>query len=295
MLLFGMIIGFLNTVMGGRKVGAAAAIIFVLISPVAAVVGQNALAGACLMALACIFVGTSAYWQRYGGFSTILVGIAFIMASPVVILDKLSVDIAQSKFLFAVLIGTAVSAFWPVVLVPLMQPVTGLPASLRYDKSDTLRYLIAITVLVSAAMYYALQFARNSHGVWLPLTLIMVLRVGADQTKHRAFQRVWGTIAGAVVAALAASVVHERWALMVLIAIAFLGLAATMGREPYALFAFFLTTLVLLGVSFSEPAVQASYQRIVYTALGSAIALIAYLAKVTVARILAQRRSAANE
>lgn len=289
MLLYGSIIGFLNTAIGGRKVGAAASAIFMLITPVAAVVGMNALAGTCLMALACMFVGTSAYWARYGGFGTILVGIAFIMASPAAVLDKLDVGPAGTRYLFGVLIGTAVCAFWPVVIVPFLQPTQGLPAALRNTKPDTMRYLVAITVLVSASMYYALEYARNTHGVWLPLTLIMVLKVGAQATKQRAFQRVWGTIAGAIFASVAASFIHEKWALIALILVALLGMSATVGREPYALFAFFLTTLVLLSVSFSEPAVEASYQRIFYTVLGSAIALAAYWVKLGVARIVNER------
>ena len=88
-LLYASIIGFLNTVAGGRRVGAAASVVFLLVAPVALVVGVNPFAGACLMALACLFVGTSAYWQRFGGFGTILVGMAFIMASPASVVNRL--------------------------------------------------------------------------------------------------------------------------------------------------------------------------------------------------------------
>ena len=168
-----------------------------------------------------------------------------------------------------------------------------IPLDQRYSKPDTIRYVAAITVLVSSSMFYALAFARDTNGVWLPLTLIMVLRVGADATRHRAFQRLWGTIAGAAFAAVAASLVHPQWAIAALIVIALLGMFATMGREPYGLFAFFLTTLVLLATSAGEPVLEASYQRVLYTAIGAALALAAYGAKIGIADLVQHRRHTA--
>lgn len=292
-LLYASIIGFLNTVAGGRRVGAAASVVFLLVAPVALVVGVNPFAGACLMALACLFVGTSAYWQRFGGFGTILVGMAFIMASPASVVNRLDGGPSQTWYLVAVLIGAACCAFWPVVVAPWMHAVQAIPLDQRYSKPDTIRYVAAITVLVSSSMFYALAFARDTNGVWLPLTLIMVLRVGADATRHRAFQRLWGTIAGAAFAAVAASLVHPQWAIAALIVIALLGMFATMGREPYGLFAFFLTTLVLLATSAGEPVLEASYQRVLYTAIGAALALAAYGAKIGIADLVQHRRHTA--
>ena len=57
-----------------------------------------------------------------------------------------------------------------------------------------------------------------------------------------------------------------------------------MGREPYGRFVFFLTILILTGVSAGEPPLEASLQRIWFTLLGCGIAIAVYLAKVTYLR-----------
>ena len=51
-------------------------------------------------------------------------------------------------------------------------------------------------------------------GVWLPLTLLMVLQVAPTDTKRRALQRVWGTIAGAVFAAVVATAFQGTWVVL---------------------------------------------------------------------------------
>ena len=80
--------------------------------------------------------------------------------------------------------------------------------------------------------------------------------------------------------------------LLVLWALLLLGMLAMAGREPYSLFAFFLTAVVLLGVSATEPAAEASAQRIMYTVLGAAIALAVYFLTVAMARRAADRATA---
>ncbi len=277
MLLFGTLIGFLNTATAGRRLGAAATIAFVLVAPVALVAGQDPLAGTCLMALGCLVVGTSAYWQRFSAFNAGLTGTLFILASPAAQADLLDGGPAQSEYLLAIMLGTLLCGLWPVVILPLLHFVKDVPIEAHHEKGDTLRYVLTITVLVSATTFYALAFARDSNGLWLPLTLLMVLQIAPDTTRHRAFQRVYGTIAGALTAAVAATVFHGTWILAGIGIIAFFGLLATMGRQPYSYYAFFLTILVLLGVSATEPPVEASLQRILYTVIGCALALAAYV------------------
>ena len=277
MLLFGTLVGFLNTAAAGRRLGAAATIAFVLVAPVALVAGQDPVAGTCLMALGCLAVGTSAYWQRFSAFNVGLTGTLFILASPAAQADLLDGGRAQSEYLLAVLLGTLLCGLWPVAILPLMHFVKDIPLEAHHKKADTFRYVVSVTILVSATTFYALAFARDSNGLWLPLTLLMVLQVAPDTTRHRAFQRVYGTIAGALASAVLATVFHGTWVIAVVAVIAFFGLLATMGHQPYSVYAFFLTVLVLLGVSATEPPLEASLQRIVYTVIGCALALTAYL------------------
>ena len=193
--------------------------------------------------------------------------------------DLLEGGPAQSKYLFAILVGTIACAFWPVIFAPMMGVVKDIPKTLHNTRADTTRYLVTMTILVSLSTFYALAYARDSNGVWLPLTLLMVLQVAPGATKHRALQRAYGTVAGAVLSAVVATAFHSTWVIAVIAMIAFLGLLATVGREPYSVFAFFLTILVLLGVSATEPPLEASMQRIVYTGIGCAIALALYSLK----------------
>jgi hypothetical protein len=275
MLLFGSMVGFLGTAVGGRRVGAAASLVFVLVIPPAVMTGSNALAGASLMALVCVMVGAATYWKRLSPFAPILAGVAFMLTAPVGLSEKMIGGPTETKYMLGVLAGTALCAFWPVVILPMRLKLTPVSAQVRNPLSQTVIYTTTLAILVSGATYYALEGGRTTHGVWLPLTLIMVLQVTPGATRHRMIQRVIGTVAGAAVAVLVATFVEPQWAVTLVLLIALLGLYDRVGREPYAVFAFFLTTLVLLGASASESAVVASEQRVLYTVAGVLLALVA--------------------
>lgn len=289
MLLFGALTGFLNTAVGGRRVGAAAALVFVLVVPASVMAGGNALAGASLMALACVLVGAAGHWERLVKLApTALVGMVFLVAAPAPVAQKLIGGPAESRYLFAILFATAVCAFWPVVILPRVMTIEAVPSDRQNSMVDTVRYASVLAVLVSCTTYWVLA-SRTSHGVWLPLTLIMVLQVTPGATRHRLFQRVYGTVGGAIAAAVIATFVHEQWAIGLVLIITLVGMFASLGREPYAVFAFFLTSLILIGVSASEPAIVASEQRVLDTVLGAAMALVAIVSSEFIARRFGQK------
>ena len=292
MLLFGTLAGLISTIAGGRKVGSAAAITFVLAAPVALIAGQDPIAGTCVMALASLLIGGAAYYKRYSGFNIILVGILFVVTSPAALAAQLDGGLGQNEYLLKILIGTAICGFWPVIVVPFLHGVMNVPIEATFEKQDTVRYAVALAVLVSITTLFALTWGKDTHGVWLPLTLIMVMQVEPGTAPHRTTQRMYGTVAGALVAAVLATYLHGPWALGVIMAITTLGLIFTVGREPYARFVFFLTVLVLMGVSAGEPPIDATFERILYTLLGCAIALGAYYAKLALTKRTATQDSA---
>jgi hypothetical protein len=275
MLLFGSMVGFLGTAVGGRRVGAAASLVFILVIPGAVMSGSNALAGASLMALACVMVGAATYWKRLSPFAPILAGVAFMLTAPRGLSEKMIGGPTETRYMLAVLAFTALCAFWPVVLLPFFLKMAPVSAQVHNSLSQTVIYTATLAIMVSAGTYYALEGGRTTHGVWLPLTLIMVLQVTPGATRHRIIQRVVGTIAGAVVAVLVATFVEPHWAVTLVLLVLLLGLYDRVGREPYELFAFFLTALVLLGASASESALVASEQRVLYTLAGVVLALVA--------------------
>lgn len=282
MLLFGALAGYMNTITGGRRVGAAAAVAFVLAAPIALVAGQDPIAGASVMTLACLLVGFAVYFKRYSGFSILLVGILFIVTSPSALADKFDGGTVQEEYLLSVLVGTAICAFWPVLIVPALHGAKNVPRSMTNAWMDTTRYAVSLAILVGLTTFYAIEWGADSHGVWLPLTLLMVMQVQPGSTPYRSAHRVAGTIAGTIFVSVYVTVFHNPWATGVLLIAATLALIWLVGSHPYWRWVFAMTVLVVGGVSAGEPVLDASAERIVYTLIGSAIALAVYGLKIAV-------------
>lgn len=285
MLLFGSMVGFLNTSVAGRRVGAATALVFVLVAPVAVLAGENPLAGASLLALGALLVGGASWWVRLTKLGpTVLVGMVFLVGAPAAVANRMIGGATETRYLLGVLIATAVCAFWPVVVLPRLVPVTPVAADEHNPMVNVVTYTGVFAVLIMATTYWALEFGHATHGIWLPLTIVMILQVTPEATRHRLIHRVGGTTLGAVTAVALVTFIPPGWGIHLAIAVVFVGVYATMGREPYAVFVFFLTTLVLIGVSASEPAVLGGEQRLVYTLAGAVLACVALLVMELVSR-----------
>jgi uncharacterized membrane protein YccC len=86
------------------------------------------------------------------------------------------------------------------------------------------------------------------HGAWLAMTSIIVLQPYSSGTLRRGVQRVGGTIAGGVLAAILAAALHSEAGLIVAITVTSVLTLATYAVD-YAWYCFFLTpTFVLLGL-----------------------------------------------
>jgi hypothetical protein len=136
-----------------------------------------------------------------------------------------------------------------------------------------LRFGVALAVGV--ALYRALGL--HDHGYWIPLTLLFVLRPERDETDRRLILRAVGTLLGlAIATGLAAAFSGtEPW---VVIALG-ISAALTFGllTVQYALFTAAITTyVVLLTDTLGEPALDADWQRVLGTAIGIAIAYLAF-------------------
>lgn len=285
MLLFGALVGFLNTSIAGRRVGAAAALVFVLVAPVSVLAGENSLAGASLLALGALLVGGASYWTRLTKLGpSVLVGMVFLVGAPAAVASRMIGGATETRYLLGVLIATTVCAFWPVVVLPRLVSITPIPADDHNPLVNVIPYTGVFAVLIMATSYWALAFGHRIHGIWLPLTIVMVLQVTPEATRHRLIHRVGGTTLGAITAVTIVMLVPPGWGIHLTIAVTFVGLYATMGREPYAVFVFFLTTLVLIGVSASESAVVGGEQRLLYTLIGAALATVAALLMAAISR-----------
>jgi uncharacterized membrane protein YccC len=134
---------------------------------------------------------------------------------------------------------------------------------------------LAVTLAFAVALQHRVPLA---HGQWIGLTVVLVLRPDFSSTFTRGIGRVAGTVAGAVLASLIAALHPGEGAYLVL-AIAFAALAFALFNVGYALFSLAITGYVVYLLAFGgAPEHAAAFDRVSATALGGAIALLAYAA-----------------
>jgi uncharacterized membrane protein YccC len=113
-------------------------------------------------------------------------------------------------------------------------------------QSMMMRHALRIMV-VGAVDVLLMRMVHVTHGSWLAMTSIIVLQPGAG-TLRRGAQRVGGTIAGGVLAAIFAVTVHSYAGLIVVITVTSVLTLATYAID-YGWYSFFLTpTFVLLAL-----------------------------------------------
>jgi uncharacterized membrane protein YccC len=143
--------------------------------------------------------------------------------------------------------------------------------------SVAFRHAVRSAVTLTATLWVARQL-QLPHGYWLPMTAAIVLRPDFAATFNFGLLRVVGTILGLVLTtALLHFTPHEAWAhlaLMAVLCMAFRYLAtAHYGVAVAALTGTVVILLSFEGVNSSD----AVMDRVINTALGSGIALIAYV------------------
>jgi len=103
-------------------------------------------------------------------------------------------------------------------------------------------------LVVGAVDVLLMRTVHVRHGAWLAMTSIIVLQPYSSGTLRRGVQRVGGTIAGGVLAAILAAALHSEAGLIVAITITSVLTLATYAVN-YAWYCFFLTpTFVLLAL-----------------------------------------------
>ncbi|HEU5270511.1 MAG TPA: FUSC family protein [Jatrophihabitans sp.] len=159
----------------------------------------------------------------------------------------------------------------------LRDPLAVLRANLR-PGSPAARHALRLAVLVPATDL-AIRAVGVQRGYWVALTILVVLRPDFSATFQRSLMRVIGTVIGLVLASL---LVHyllgdSTPALIGLVTVAFFGMRmagpANLGLSSVFLAAVVVVLLSLIGV----PAHSTVVVRLVDTAIGGGIALVAVL------------------
>ncbi len=137
-----------------------------------------------------------------------------------------------------------------------------------------LRFGAALAIGVAA--YWLL--GMESHGFWIPLTILFVLRPEQDETFRRLVLRGVGTAVGLVVATALSFWLHDDGVALAIALTLATGFAYGLLTVQYALFTAAITTYaVLLADTLGEPAIDAAGQRAGATAIGILIAGMAFV------------------
>jgi uncharacterized membrane protein YccC len=136
----------------------------------------------------------------------------------------------------------------------------------------------ALRLGVTAALAEVMVVATGlREGRWVVLTLFIVLRPDYGSTVFRSTQRAVGTALGVGLGAAATQVAHLGRSELVAIAGVTVAAAFAFVDVAYVLFAAFLSTFVVVLLDIlGSPAVPTATARLADTAIGAALALIAY-------------------
>jgi len=144
-------------------------------------------------------------------------------------------------------------------------------------QSQSARHAIRFGAVLAAGVAAYWLLGMDDHGYWIPLTILFVMRPERDETDHRLVLRALGTVLGLVLAtALAETFGGEDLILGAALTVA---AAFSFGllTVQYALFTTAITTfVVLMSTTLGEGAFEAAGQRATGTALGIAIAFLAW-------------------
>ena len=146
-------------------------------------------------------------------------------------------------------------------------------------KSSHFRHAVRITVaLLLGYAFSKLHFLGIGHSYWILITIIAIMRPAYSTTKHRNLLRLYGTFAGAVIAYLLLTFVHNNTVLL-FIMLSSMILCFALLKGKYAWAVFFMTIYIFIAFNFMSPGnVNGIFKdRIIDTAIAGIIAfLVAY-------------------
>ncbi len=128
--------------------------------------------------------------------------------------------------------------------------------------------------VVAAVDVVLMRFFRVQHGYWMAMTSIIVLQPYRSGTARKGAERVGGTIAGGVLAAVLAVLIHGKLGLVAAVTVLSTLTLATYAVD-YAWYSFFLTpTFVLLSLPYARDWRFAGV-RMETTVVGAVVAVLA--------------------
>ncbi|GAA2615050.1 FUSC family protein [Streptomyces axinellae] len=143
-------------------------------------------------------------------------------------------------------------------------------------KSPILRHALRVSAVASVG-YVLGKSLPPSHGYWVPLTAVVVLRPDFSRTYERGVGRFVGTLIGVGVAGTVMALAHPGPYLNAALAVVSVGFMYLLMRTGYAIAqictgSYVVFLLGILGAQWAETA----FERVWLTALGGVLAMISY-------------------
>lgn len=153
--------------------------------------------------------------------------------------------------------------------------LTILRANLTFS-SQVCRHAVRLAVTLAVAVGAA-DLIDLPHHYWLPLTVMIVLKPDFSSTFTRGFNRIAGTLIGAGVVTIAIAEIRPgSVGLTILVSIFAFGAYSVLFAN-YAIYSVCIASLVVTLLAFTgAPAPSLALDRVVYTVVGSGLALLAY-------------------
>ena len=141
-------------------------------------------------------------------------------------------------------------------------------------KSNILRHSLRLS-LAAVFAYVAARMLPFGHSYWILLTVVVIIKPAYSLTRTRNFQRLAGTVAGALLGALLLYFIQNKTAVLILMVV-FAAASYSFLRKQYLVSVFFMTTYLLLMFHLIYPLTFETIlkDRIVDTAIGSVVALV---------------------
>jgi uncharacterized membrane protein (TIGR01666 family) len=144
-------------------------------------------------------------------------------------------------------------------------------------QSNFFRHSLRVS-LATLAGYIISLFLQVGHNYWILLTIIVILKPNYSLTKKRNFERLFGTIAGALAGLIILYFIKDKTVLFFIMLVLMLGTYSLL-RTNYMWSVIFMTPYVLLifQLLYNSPIKNVLTDRLLDTTIGSVIAFIANL------------------
>ena len=142
-------------------------------------------------------------------------------------------------------------------------------------QSSIFRHSLRLCI-ATVAGFIVSKFFSFGHSYWILLTIIVIIKPAYSLTKKRNYERLWGTMAGALIGIVALYLIKDKSVLFVIMIIFMIGSYSFM-RTKYLIFVSLMTPYILLLFHLLNPDnfKLVITDRIIDTVIGSAIAFIA--------------------